>query len=130
MRKIVAQIMKREVSDQLPLLVVGTPLEALEPLVNAIFGETRTPLGGKDVGTGALTPSMLEVIIQGTARFVQQIDVTKLLTLVSNMEPANLWTGMSVSTSRCATSLTRHPAQYPRAKMAFPRRSLTFSSRL
>src|SRR5437867_2944847 len=69
MRKIMAQIMKRESSDEFPFLVVGLPLEAPEPLVNAIFGETRTPLG-------------------------------------------------------------RKPAQHPRAKMAFPRRSASFSSRL
>src|SRR6266567_992581 len=95
-RKIVAQIMKREVSDQLPLLVVGTPFEATEPLVNAIFGETRTPLGGKDIRAGMLTPAVLEVVVQGTARLVQQIDVTELLTLLSDMEPANLWTDMGV----------------------------------
>jgi carboxylesterase type B len=67
MRKIVAQIMKREVSDQLPLLVVGLTFEATEPLVNPIFSEPRAPLGGKDVGIGALTSAMLEVVIQGTA---------------------------------------------------------------
>src|SRR2546423_15156846 len=94
MRKIVAQIMKREVSDQLPLLAVSVPFEALEPLVNAIFGETRTPLGGKDIWAGALTPAVLEVVVQGTACLVQQIDVTKLLALVSDVEPANLWTDM------------------------------------
>ena len=72
-------------------------LEASEPLVNPIFGEARTPLGGKDVGTDALTPAMLEVVIQGAARLVQYIDVTKLLALVSDMEPTNLWTDMGVS---------------------------------
>src|SRR5436190_9344721 len=88
MRKIAAQIMKREVSDQLPLLAVSVPFEALEPLVNPIFGETRTPLGGKDIWAGALTPAVLEVVVQGTACFVQQIDVTKLLALVSDVDPA------------------------------------------
>src|SRR5207249_7067105 len=72
MRKIMAQIMKRESSDEFPFLVVGLPLEAPEPLVNAIFGETRTPLGRKDVGTRALTPAMLEVVIQGATCLVQQ----------------------------------------------------------
>src|SRR5438046_9487216 len=88
--------MKREVSDQLPLLAVSLPLEAPEPLVNAIFGETRTPLGRKDVGTRALTPAMLEVVIQGATCLVQQIDVTELLALVSDMEPANIRTHMLV----------------------------------
>src|SRR5207244_12815355 len=96
MRKIMAQIMNRESSDEFPFLVVGLPLEAPEPLVNAIFGETRTPLGRKDVGTRALTPAMLEVVIQGATCLVQQIDVTELLALVSDMEPANLRTHMRV----------------------------------
>src|SRR5207237_3278062 len=96
MRKIMAQIMKRESSDEFPFLVVGLPLEAPEPLVNAIFGETRTPLGGKDVGTRSLTPAMLEVVIQGATCLVQQIDVTELLALVSDMEPADLRTHMRV----------------------------------
>src|SRR5437764_13551451 len=51
MRKIVAQIMKREGSDQLPLIAVGLPLEATEPLVHAIFGEPRPPPRSTDVGT-------------------------------------------------------------------------------
>src|SRR5215472_18331714 len=88
--------MKREVCDEFPLLVVGVPLEAAEPLVDAIFSETRTALGGKDVGTGLLAPAMLEVVIQGAARLVQQIDVAELLALVSDMQPANLWTNMRV----------------------------------
>src|SRR5437667_6294395 len=88
--------MKREVSDQLPLLAVSLPFEATEPLVNPIFGETRTPLGGKDVGTRALTPAMLEVVIQGATCLVQQIDVTELLALVSDMEPADLRAHMRV----------------------------------
>src|SRR5437660_2073579 len=96
MRKIMAQIMKRESSDEFPFLVVGLPLEALEPLVNAIFGGTRTPRGRKDVGTRALTPAMLEVVIQGATCLVQQIDVTELLALVSDMEPADLRTHMRV----------------------------------
>ena len=85
MRKIVAQIMKREVCDEFPFLVIGVPLEASEPLVNAIFGQTRTTLGGKDVDALWITPAMLEVVIQGAARLVQQIDVTELLALVSNV---------------------------------------------
>src|SRR6266487_2416778 len=88
--------MKREGSYEFPFLVVGLPFEALEPLVNPIFAETRTPLGGKDVGTGALTPAVLPVVVQGTTCFVQQIDVTKLLALVSNMEPTNLRTHMGM----------------------------------
>src|SRR5207237_10558904 len=77
MRKIVAQLMKREVSDQLPLLAVSVPFEATEPLVNAIFGETRTPLGGKDIRAALLAPAMLEILKERTACLVQQIDVTK-----------------------------------------------------
>ena len=47
-------------------------------------------LRGKDIRAGLLTPAMLEVVIQGAACLVQHIDVTKLLALVSDMQPANL----------------------------------------
>src|SRR2546430_16143323 len=88
--------MKRQLSDHLHRRALSLPFEATEPLVNPTFGETRTPLGGKDVGTRALTPAMLEVVIQGATCLVQQIDVTELLALVSDMEPANLRAHMRV----------------------------------
>src|SRR6266699_5626200 len=59
MRKIVAQIMKREGSYEFPLLVVGLSFEAPEPLVNAIFCQAWTPLRRKDVGAGALSSAVL-----------------------------------------------------------------------
>src|SRR5438874_6844496 len=119
MRKIVAQIMKREVSDQLPLLAVSVPFEATEPLVNPIFGETRTPLGGKDIWAGALTPAVLEVVVQGTACFVQQIDVTKLLALVSDVEPANLWTDMGVFYEQVRDITHAAPRPVPQSEDGF-----------
>jgi hypothetical protein len=39
---------------------------------------------------------VLDVVIQGTACFVQEIDVTKFLPLVSDMEPANPATHMGM----------------------------------
>src|SRR5947199_9037591 len=111
--------MKREVSDQLPLLAVSLPFEATEPLVNPIFGETRTPLGGKDVGTRALTPAMLEVVIQGATCLVQQIDVTELLALVSDVEPANLWTDMGVFYEQVRDITHAAPRPVPQSEDGF-----------
>src|SRR5690349_2689813 len=49
MRKIVPQIMEGKISDQFPLLVVGLPFEGAEPIVNAVFRQTRTSLRSEDV---------------------------------------------------------------------------------
>src|SRR5947209_18479587 len=119
MRKIVAQIMKREVSDQLPLLAVSVPFEATEPLVNAIFGETRTPLGGKDIRAALLAPAMLEILKERTACLVQQIDVTKLLALVSDVQPANLWTDMGVFYEQMRDITHAAPRPVPQSEDGF-----------
>ena len=47
MRKIVTQIMNGEIGDEYPLLPVCLPLKGAEPVVNAVFREMRTSLGGE-----------------------------------------------------------------------------------
>src|SRR5579863_4326544 len=88
--------MKGEVGDEFPLLPVGLPFEGAEPMVNAIFCETWASLRGEDVGALCITTTMLDVVIQGTTYFIQQINVSELFPFVSNMKPANLWTHMGV----------------------------------
>ena len=88
MREIVPQVMKREIGDEVPLLLVGLPFEGAEPMVNAIFRKTWTSLGGKDVDAFWVTPTMLEVVVEGTTRFVEQINIPELFPLVSQASVA------------------------------------------
>ena len=60
-RKIMAQVVEREVSDLLPLILVCLLLEATEPMVNTRFRQSLAPLRCKDIGTLWITPTMLKI---------------------------------------------------------------------
>lgn len=60
-REIVTQIMKGEISDEFPFLFVCLPFEGAEPMVNAIFCETWTALGGENIGTRSIASTMLDI---------------------------------------------------------------------
>jgi hypothetical protein len=88
MCKIVTQIMKGEIGDKFPLVLVCLPFEGAEPMVNAVFREMRTSLGGEDVDAPWVTSTMLDVVIQRATRFVQEINVPELFPFVPDMEPS------------------------------------------
>ena len=78
--------MESEGADEFPLLLIGLLFERAEPVVDAILRQPLAPLGGKDIRTGLVTASMLEVVIQGTSGLVQEIDVAEFLPLVSRVQ--------------------------------------------
>jgi hypothetical protein len=96
MGEIVPQIMKREVSNQFPLLLVRLAFQCPEPVMDASFGELGLTLRREDIGAALIAPAVPKIVIEGASRFIEQIDVTELLSLVSDTEPADLGSNMRV----------------------------------
>src|SRR6266487_242403 len=88
--------MKAEILDQFPFLFVCPLLQRAKPRVNTIFGEVQASLRGKNISTLLLTSPMLNIVVEGTACFIEQINIAKLLSLVSNMYPADFRTDMGM----------------------------------
>ena len=55
--------MESEGADEFPLFLIGLLFERAEPVVDAILRQPVAGLGGKDIRTGLVTASMLEVVI-------------------------------------------------------------------
>ena len=70
MGKIMAQIVKGHIPNQRPFVSGGLLLEGAKPLVDAIFGEMWAALRGKGIRTALITPTMLEIEIEGAARLI------------------------------------------------------------
>src|SRR5579884_2068953 len=99
MGKIVAQVMERHVVDEFGFCSPRPFLDALPPDMNAIFCPAPAiafpvgqrvlgPLTGKDVGTLAAT-AFGEIVEQGPAGLVGQIDFTALAAFMADEHPAS-----------------------------------------
>jgi hypothetical protein len=75
--EVVAQVIEGEILDHCPLLPAALRLERAEPIVDAFFGQALTALGGKHIGSLAVTAG-LQVGIERLAGLVQQIDIPPL----------------------------------------------------
>src|SRR5258708_25824396 len=82
--------MKAEIGDEIPFLFVCLSFEGAKPMMNTVFCQMRTPLRGKDKDTLRVTSAVLDIVIEGTACFVEEINVTKFFPFVTHMQPANL----------------------------------------
>src|SRR5258708_30675748 len=96
MSKVVAQVMKRHIGDQLPLVLGGMPLEGPKPVVNTRLGELLMALRGKDVGAFSLSSTVQQIVMKWPTCFIEQIDVAELIAFVSHMQPTNLWSHMGL----------------------------------
>ena len=85
MCKIVSQIMEREVSNQVPLLVVGLTFQCPEPVMNARLCQLGVPLQGENIRAALITSPMAKIVIEGTPRLVEEVDITEFLSLMPNM---------------------------------------------
>lgn len=94
MSKIVPQIVKGEISNQVPFILLGRMLERTEPMVNAIFCEMCASLRSKDIYRLWITTAVLEIVVEWTACFIQEVNVAELFPFMSNMQPPDLRTNM------------------------------------
>lgn len=64
--------------------------------MDALLGQPRAALRRKDVGPFGIM-CRLEVLTEGLARFVDEIDITPFAPFVSDMEPTDLWTNVGMN---------------------------------
>ncbi len=81
MCEIVPQIMKREVSNQLPMILVRLAFEGAEPVMDACLGELGMTPRREDIRADLIAPAVPKIVIEGASRLIEQVDVTELLTL-------------------------------------------------
>ena len=75
MGKIMAQIMKREVSNLVPLIFVRLLLKRTEPMMNARLRQPLAPLRGENVRAGGITSTMLNILEEWTPNLIEQINI-------------------------------------------------------
>jgi hypothetical protein len=97
MREIMPQVMEAEIGDEFPLFVIGLSFEGTKPVVDPIFGEVCASLRSKDVLTLLLTSTMLNVVVERTASFVQQINITELLSFMADTHPTDFRADMGIN---------------------------------
>jgi hypothetical protein len=97
MSKIMAQIVKAEIRDEFPLLMVRLLLKGAKPVVNAVLAQSLIPLGGEDVGTSLIATSMLQVSMKRAACLVQEVDIAELSAFMPDVQPTNFWADMRIS---------------------------------
>src|SRR6266571_3184751 len=96
MSEIMPQVMKREITNQSPLLLVGPTFQRPEPMVNACLSQLVVPLRRKHIGTALITTTVPKIVIKGASGFIEQINITEFLPFVSHMEPPNLGSNMGM----------------------------------
>src|SRR5260370_35913872 len=94
--EVIAQVMEGEILDHFPLMLRGLSLEHAEPIVDRFFRQTLAALRRKHIGACCIA-SGLQVLIEGPAGLVQQVDITALAPLTADMEPSSPWTNMGMS---------------------------------
>jgi hypothetical protein len=94
--EVMTQVVEGNIANQLPLLSGRLRFNATEPVMNPSFGQPLVTLGGEDIRTFRIAPSVLKVVAQGVTCLVEQVDLTKLASLVSDTEPADLGTYIRV----------------------------------
>src|SRR2546423_15362813 len=88
--------MEGKIVNQFPLAFRCTSLKRPEPVVNPLLSQAFAALGCKDIRSIDITASP-KILIQGLARFVDEIDITPLATFITNVQPPHLWTDMGMS---------------------------------
>ena len=73
MRKVVTQIMKRDISNRLPLLLCRTPLEDTKSVVNTSLRELWRTLRGENVRTLSVSASMQQIVVKRPTYLVQEL---------------------------------------------------------
>src|SRR6266849_3251631 len=94
--KIMTQVMKADIGDLLRFLWCCPLFERTKPMMEPCFAQTGTALRREDIGTPLITTPLLEVGIEGTPRFVHQVNVPNLYSGGSEMEPSTLGSHMRV----------------------------------
>src|SRR5260370_16469353 len=87
--------MEGEIRDVFPLFFRSTSFQHAEPVVYPFLGQALASLRRKDVDPFWIA-ACLKILIQRLTRFIHQIDIAPLASLVANMEPPDLWTDMSM----------------------------------
>jgi hypothetical protein len=116
MREIMPQVMEAEIGDEFPLFMIGLSFEDTKPVVNAVFCEVSASLRSKDVRTLLLTSTMLNVVVERTASFVQQINITELLSFMADVQPADFRADMGMLHQQVRNIAHTTPCPVPQRK--------------
>jgi len=95
MREVVPQVMEGQIMDICPLVFRRLRFEHAEPVVNAFFSQAIATLRCKDICSIGFATSP-KILIQRLACFVDEIDIAPLAAFITNMEPPDFWTDMSM----------------------------------
>src|SRR6266487_2778356 len=83
--------MERERSNLIPLLGVRPVFERTKPMMNACFRKPLVALGGKDIETGWITRSVLQVCKERTPGLFEQGNRADRAVLGADLQPSALW---------------------------------------
>src|SRR5258708_34064698 len=81
MSKVMAQIMEREVSNLLPLVLACSLFECSKPMMNARFRQSLVALGGEDVRTFRIATAMLKILKERSPALIKQVNLPKFASL-------------------------------------------------
>jgi len=96
MGKVVAQIVKGDIVDKVPLGLRGTRFEGPKPVMDAGFSQAFITLRNEDVGARNVTTAVEEVVVEWAARFVVEVNIADLAAFVADVQPAGFAREMGV----------------------------------
>jgi hypothetical protein len=96
MSKIMTEVMEGQISDMVPLVFGGPRFQVTEPVMDPFLGLPRASLREKYICSLRIARG-LQVLIEGFARFVHQIDLAPFAAFMTHPQPAHLRPDMRMS---------------------------------